>query len=47
MGQYLLHVKFANSTVKVPFHIVGKDGVKELEEKIKEIKAKRKEAAKK
>ena len=45
-GLHRLAVKFATTTVNVPFTIVGEDGVKELEEKIKEIKKQAKEKAK-
>ena len=38
LGQHILDVKFASTTVTCPFMIVGEDGVKELEAKIKEIK---------
>ncbi len=43
LGLYDLHVKFANSTIQVPFKIMTKDEAKEFEQKWKEA---RKEAKK-
>lgn len=46
LGTYNLNVKFKNSTIRVPFKIMTKDEVKQLEKELKELRKMEKEKKK-